>query len=131
MGKYAPLADFLRHQQTLEVPMTFAEIERLIGRKLPPTAEAHRAWWSNNPTNNVMTKAWLDAGFQSEQVDMEARKLVFRRVRNLPPVPQPPPEKPGEKRQHPLFGALRGLFRVAPGASLTDPADSEWGADNR
>jgi hypothetical protein len=27
-----------------------------------------------------MTKVWLEAGFETEQVDMAARKLVFRRV---------------------------------------------------
>ena len=60
--------------------MTFREIEKITGAKLPPKAQHHRAWWSNNPDNNVMTKVWLAAGFESAQVDMEGRKLVFRRV---------------------------------------------------
>ena len=80
MGKYEPLGQFLRTQRTSEVPLTFREIERITGVKLPPKAQHHRAWWSNNPNNNVMTKVWLDAGFESAQVDMEGRKLVFRRV---------------------------------------------------
>jgi hypothetical protein len=29
---------------------------------------------------------------------------------------------------HPLFGALKGLLRIAEGADLTKPADPEWGA---
>src|SRR5437763_10248483 len=80
MGKYEPLGQFLRDQRTSEVPLTFREIEKITGVKLPPKAQHHRAWWSNNPSNNVMTKVWLNAGFESAQVDMAARKLVFRRV---------------------------------------------------
>src|SRR5436305_3627483 len=80
MGKYEPLGQFLRKQRTQEVPLTFREIEKITGVKLPPKAQHHRAWWSNNPSNNVMTKVWLEAGYESAQVDMNARKLVFRRV---------------------------------------------------
>src|ERR1051326_4072218 len=79
MSKYDPLGKFLREQKRSEVPMTFAEIERVTGVKLPPKAQQHRAWWSNNPGNNVMTKVWLAAGFRSEQVDMDGKKLVFKR----------------------------------------------------
>jgi len=49
-------------------------------KELPPKAQHHRAWWSNNASNNVMTKVWLEAGYESARVDMSARKLVFRRV---------------------------------------------------
>src|SRR6266446_9613022 len=80
MGKYEALGAFLREQRAQEVPLTFNEIEKITGVKLPPKAQHHRAWWSNNASNNVMTKVWLDAGFESAQVDMEGRKLVFRRA---------------------------------------------------
>ena len=80
MGKYEPLGAFLREQRTPEVLLTFNEIEKITGVRLPPKAQHHRAWWSNNSSNNVMTKVWLAAGYQSSRVDMSARKLVFRRV---------------------------------------------------
>src|SRR5713226_2185333 len=126
MGKYEPLTEFLRKQAADEIPMTFAQIERVINAKLPPTAQEHRAWWSNSPSNNVMTKAWLEAGFRSEQVDMEGRKLVFRRI-----APQSSSDSSGAGRaavskRHPMFGALKGLVRIAPGVDLTEPADPEW-----
>jgi len=60
-SKYHPLTLHLHAQAGDRVRMTFAEIERVIGGKLPPSA-ASRAWWSNNPSNNVMTKAWLETG---------------------------------------------------------------------
>jgi hypothetical protein len=127
MGKYEPLSDFLRKQRTDQILLTFAEIERIVGFKLPRSAKEYRAWWSNNPSNSVMTKAWLDAGFQSEQVDMESRQLVFRRVRRLPPVSGASSPPFGKSKQHPLIGALKGTVWIAPGTDLTQPADPEWG----
>jgi hypothetical protein len=105
--------------------MTFAEIEQIIGAKLPRSAR-YRAWWSNNDFNNVMTKAWLEAGFRSEQVDVPGRKLVFRRERE-PHAPEVPGNRP---LRHPLLGALKGLVRLAPGADLTMPAEPTWGAES-
>src|SRR3954453_2089876 len=80
MGKYTRLAEFLQSQRANEVPMTFSEIERVIGGKLPPNSPQYPAWWSNNPSNNVMTKVWLSAGFRTEQVDVRSKRVVFRRV---------------------------------------------------
>jgi|ERR1043166_3297 hypothetical protein len=133
MTKYAPLGDYLRKQRRSEVRMTFAQIERIIGGKLP-LSQRYRAWWSNNPWNNVMTQVWLDAGFETEQVDIEGRKLVFRRVeKGRTPTGQfdEGPQKEGQfaSGRHPLFGALKGLVRIPAGSDLTEPADPEWGKD--
>ena len=72
-----------------------------------------------------MTKVWLEAGFATEQVDMPARKLVFRRVRKQNEV-DGAAQSGGEKPFHPLYGAMQGLIRIMPGTDLTQPADPEW-----
>ena len=131
MGKYENLGAFLQRQRTREVPLTFREIEKITGAKLPPKAQHQRAWWSNNAANNVMTKVWLNAGFESVQVDMEARKLVFRRVVKAneasggfaEAAPKPYATKDG---RHAAFGALKGMVQIPPGVDLTEPADPEW-----
>jgi len=126
MGKYERLGEFLKSQRTKEVPMTFAEIERVIGSKLPPNSPQYPAWWSNNPTNNVMTKVWLAAGFRTERVDTKTRRVVFRRVEQNAAetsVTQPP-KKEGH---HPIFGALKGSVYIPEGVDLTEPADPDWG----
>src|ERR1700716_4551876 len=120
MGKYENLGAFLQKQRAREVPLTFREIEKVAGVKLPPKAQHHRAWWSNNAANNVMTKVWLEAGFESAQVDMKARKLVFRRVAKAGEasggLAKPYATSDG---RHPLRGALRDITFVPPGVDLT------------
>lgn len=105
--------------------MTFGEIERITGTRLPASALKHRPWWSNNPDNSVMTKVWLDAGFKSEQVDIPARKLVFRRVRE-PMVMGGMTQSAVEKPFHPAYGFMKGLIRIVTGTDVTQPADPDW-----
>lgn len=126
------MGDFLRSQTLAEVPMTFADVERVTGIKLPPSAHKHRPWWSNNPNNSVMTKVWLDAGFETERVDMMGQKLVFRRIQaGSTASAQPTPKSPGREEilRHPLYGAMKDLMRIMPGTDLTQPADPDWGRD--
>lgn len=125
MSKYEALGAFLKNQPGDRVQMSFVQIERVTGTKLPPSASKHRPRWSNNPTNSVMTRVWLEAGFESEQVNMATRRLVFRRVRQ----PAAPTGEQQESKHscHPLQGALKGLVRVMPGTDLTGPADPDWG----
>ena len=121
MSKYDALGAYLKRQQRDRVPMTFREIEKVTGVKLPASAHKYRPWWSNNPHRHVITKVWLEAGFVSEQVDIPGCKLVFRRVRQ-PSATQAAADKPF----HPLYGMMHGLIRVMPGTDLTQPADPEW-----
>jgi hypothetical protein len=126
--KYEPLTEFLRRQSRPVVRMSFDEIERVIGAKLPPSASHHRAWWSNNAQNNVMTKAWRDAGFESEEVDMKGRRVTFRRVRSeTSRYTGAPSVDVKAKDRHPLIGWMKGTLTIADGVDLTQPADPEWG----
>jgi len=120
MTKYAELKTHLLKQAGASVPMSFAEIERIIGAPLPPSARKHRPWWSNNPRNSVITHAWLDAGYRTESVDMGGEKLVFRREGGA----AAPAESGGGGSRDPLagvHGALQGTGRVPPGVDLTEP----------
>ena len=105
MTKYEPLARFLESQPGQEVSLTFEEIETIIGSKLPPSSHAYRALWSNNPQGHVMAQAWLKVGWESSEVDMEGRKLVFRRIRN-------PPHRSTGFSDHPPRSLQQGLHTL-------------------
>jgi hypothetical protein len=136
MSKYEPLERYLRAQHADEVPMTFAEIERILGAKLP-SSKFNRAWWSNNPNNNVMTLAWRNAGYLTEKVDIKNDRVVFRRIgaQQVGPL-SAEDQKLRSKRwygddgvkktRHPLFGWMKGSVSISVGVDLTEPADPEW-----
>ena len=137
MSKYEPLTVHLRGSDQTSVTMTFAAIERIVGAKLPPSAYKYRAWWSNNPTNSVITHAWLDAGYKTANVDMPGRKLVFRKF--LPDEPSPEIVDGRHVQDNAaeavavwvfsrVFGALKGTVTVAPGTDLTSPIGEDWDA---
>jgi hypothetical protein len=138
MGKYSRLGTYLREQGKSLVPLTFAEIERVVGFKLPKSQE-YQAWWSNSTSNNVMTQVWLDAGYRTEQVDTTGKRIVFRKVGlgTMPPSSGGMSEnlrkfddtiKQNGPRHSPLFGALKGTFTIEAGYDLTAPAmdPKEW-----
>lgn len=139
MSKYAPLESHLRKSGQTHVPMTFKEIEDVIGVRLPDSAFEHRALWSNNSANWVMTKAWLAAGYKTADVDIANRKLVFRRIVPDPSTPETgvshqsphgnrPPAGVGNGSFEQVFGALRGTVTVAPDTDLTEPIEEDWDA---
>lgn len=132
MAKYEPLAQFLKSQGTSQVPMTFGEIERLLAGKLPVSAYRHRPWWANEAAGHSHAKAWLAAGYETAQVDMAARKLVFRRKTAKGHGGMSEPARPflretvSKPARHPLFGILKGMFTITPDTDLTRPAMPEW-----
>ncbi|MFC0634247.1 DUF7662 domain-containing protein [Brevundimonas balnearis] len=132
MSKYEPLTRFLAGQRTQEVPMTFTEIERVLGFPLPGKASGIRAWWSNNPSNNVMTKAWLAAGYVTERVDMASRRLVFRRdTRSGEPTMTSAAPKGDPDFLERIRARLSGTVTIAPGVDLTDPTGEVWDAETQ
>ena len=138
MSKYAALEAHLRESGQDTVSMTFADIERVIGADLPPSAFKYRPWWSNNPSNSVITHSWLEAGYKTANVDMANKTLAF--VKYAPYGP--PTESEGRVLRDAalapaaaetasfsfVFGALEGTVTIAPGTDLTAPAEADWDA---
>jgi hypothetical protein len=122
MSRYAPLTACLKDRPANLVRLSLADIERISDRKLHESVSTHRAGWSNNAANNVMARAWLAAGFQSEQVDLPGRTPVFLRKKEgegMSGVQQAQvtfePEGSGPSNKLALFGWMKGTITVAPG----------------
>jgi hypothetical protein len=139
VGIYDPLQKYLANQHHSEIPITFAEVERVLHRSLPQSAFDHRPWWANEARGHVHAKAWLNAGYETTQVDMAGKKLVFKRMKSSSVVPSSARPAPGmeepqsafksaeekKPRRSPLFGALKGTFTIEPGWDLTNPMFDE------
>ena len=140
MSKYGPLTDYLTAQHGRSVRMSFAQVEAVLGQKLPQKSKAVRAWWSNNPSNNVMTRAWLAAGYRTAEVDIAGEMLSFVQqitaggfgeMKQADFEAQPTIKTTGEAAsktvRHPALGALKGMITLRPDVDYTQPADPEWG----
>jgi len=80
MSKYDPLRKFLQSRQTDQLPLTFAEIEQVLGFPLPHSARAGPSWWSNNTGSHVGVRAWRDAGWKASRVDVAGERITFVRA---------------------------------------------------
>lgn len=78
MAKYDPLRDYLRSLSSQEVALSFGDIGRMVGG-LPPSAYEHRAWWANT-RSHPNAVAWLDAGWELDDVNFRQQLVRFRRV---------------------------------------------------
>jgi hypothetical protein len=94
MGKYAPLTDHLRDEPNDSWIATFAEVERILGFALPPSARTHRPWWGNQRgAGHSQAKGWQDAGWQVGKVDLAGERITFSRtVQASKPSPDPESE---------------------------------------
>jgi hypothetical protein len=73
-GKYASLLQFLQRQTAQRVVMTYAEIEGILGFKLPNSAYNYTMWW--NPKGHPHCQAWLQAGFNVADVAESIRTKI-------------------------------------------------------
>jgi len=81
-GSYEPLAHHLHTVDAARTVLSFAEIERILGRALPASARKHRAWWSNERSGtHSHARAWMDAGWHVSAVDFNAARVEFSRGR--------------------------------------------------
>ncbi len=130
MTKYQPLKEFLEKERGNQIPMTFSEIEELIGDKLPSSARKHRPWWSNNPSNSVITYAWLKAGYKTSKVNMNEEKLIFIRITETRTTSKDTHHKPKPREMYQLLlGCMKGSLKIADGTDLTQPIKISWDAE--
>ena len=82
-GKYTALENYLRDlppDQT-EVILSFEQIERIIGAKLPPSAYEYQQWWDHEKEgNHVNARAWTNAGWKVQSVDFNRKQARLVRI---------------------------------------------------
>ena len=79
MSKYDPLTKWLSAKAANgvnPVSSTFRQVEGILGFKLKPSARIHRQFWENNGKHPIC-KAWMSAGFKTDNVDLIKETLDF------------------------------------------------------
>ena len=79
-GKYNPLYFHLMRLAGNEWRASFRDVEKVLGFPLPDSARRYEAWWENNDNRHVQAPAWLNAGWQTDEVNLGKETLVFRRA---------------------------------------------------
>lgn len=86
MGYYDPLRDYLTRRGDGEVTLSFADIEGIIGRPLPPSAWKYDAWWANvgdsQATQHSHARSWDAAGYLASVNRGEGKVLFYRPAQN-------------------------------------------------
>jgi hypothetical protein len=57
-------------------------MDGIIGDNLPMSAYKTEKWWSNTPTN-VHAKAWMDAGWNVQELNLKEGYAVFKKVKDV------------------------------------------------
>lgn len=103
-----------------KITMRFAEIEDIIGDKLPDSAYKHRHWWSNI-RNRAPSESWLTVGWRVEEVNLKEEKVTF--VREEKRVGEKPEIKGGRRGRKSTSGfkalALKAKIRRRTPTSKT------------
>ncbi|HEY3924644.1 MAG TPA: hypothetical protein VGL75_08780 [Acidothermaceae bacterium] len=83
MTKYDGLARLLRDLSGPRTRLTFETIATAVPGGLPPSAYRRTAWWSNEAQgSHVQARAWMDAGWRVEELDLADRSVTFIRSRS-------------------------------------------------
>jgi hypothetical protein len=83
-GKYTPLKNYLRNlpESQSKVTLRFERIEIILKGKLPSSAYEDRRWWDHETEGNHINKrAWANAGWQIDNLDINKQWVKFVRVK--------------------------------------------------
>jgi hypothetical protein len=152
--KYHPLFEHLLYSGQGQLTMSFAEIEKAMGTKLPPSAHSREEWWSNSLRGHTQARAWMRAGYETSRIDLKGKTITFT-LEGWPEgyrkadvlggasslanagLAEPAQaftnqgDKKAQSQDHPLFGIWKGKVKLIPGYDYSKPAfdsDDEHGA---
>lgn len=93
MSKYEALSTYLCAAGQGELALSFSDLEEILGFPLPPSAYRYPQWWQNG--GHTQARAWMDAGFAVQHLDLKGRTVRFVRDRAAPsPAPRQSPALP-------------------------------------
>lgn len=79
-NEYNRLGEHLAKRPGKSWTATFADVEGILGGRLPREAKRDREWWANC-CHQPQARAWAGAGWRIFEVDIAATTVIFRRGR--------------------------------------------------
>jgi hypothetical protein len=82
-GKYTPLEKYLCDLPASQsaVMLRFEQIEEILKSALPSSAYEDRRWWDHEKeANHINKRAWMNAGWKIESLDVNQRWVQFIRA---------------------------------------------------
>ena len=67
-SKYETLTEYLQHSKNEFETMTYSELEKILGFRLPYSAYEHRPWWANS--GHIQAESWITAGWKVRTVNL-------------------------------------------------------------
>jgi len=132
VGRYEGLTRYLKFRAAFTgvVKLSLAEVDGIIRDNLPLSAYRDEGWWDNS-LRRLHAKAWLNAGWEVQEVDLKRGYVVFQKVKALPtksgrkrpssslekkpfapvPVHFPKSRKPSKTRVARLYAKLKNIER--------------------
>lgn len=80
VARYNPLRDYLASYRATQLNLTFGYIESILKFELETAAYTFKSWWEND-RRHPQAIAWLEAGWEVAEVDMQREGVVFRKIR--------------------------------------------------
>jgi hypothetical protein len=79
-AKYEGLGGYLKFRGSFTdtVRLGFARIDGIIGDNLPMDAYKSAGWWDNT-SSRLHAKAWLEAGWEVQEVNLKEGYVVFKK----------------------------------------------------
>jgi len=77
-SKFCPMVNYLQSQKSLQIELSFEEIESILETKLCKSARKYRAYWYPSATH-VFPNLCLEAGYKVVDVDLVNEKVCFEK----------------------------------------------------
>jgi hypothetical protein len=68
-GKYEGLYQYFRQLDTTKAELSYEQVEKILGFKLPDSAYKYAAWWANDITHSH-AKSWMLVDWETDGIDL-------------------------------------------------------------
>ncbi len=81
IADYLHFVEYLRDLKKDEVDLSFEDIEKILGKKLPGSARKHDAWWysTKKEQGHILAYLWQKEGWERYELDRKRERIILRR----------------------------------------------------